>query len=381
MPKTRLRSLDVFRGLAVAAMVLVNSPGSDEVYAPLRHAVWNGWTPTDLIFPFFLVIMGVSAAFSGAARDARGDPPAASAKRAAVRALVLAALGILENLFLYWGTSGVRIPGVLQRIALCYLGIEAFLFLRRPRLEPAAAAGLLLLYWGLLTMVPVPGFGAGALTPEGNLSYWLDRRIIDGYLMKTPWGDPEGLLPTLSALATSLLGLVAGRRLVERGASLARRLAEWGLAAAALGALWSVVLPLNKHLWTSSFALFTGGLGLAALGGCLAAVEGRTSAWARPFEALGRRALLAYVAAGFFYGIQEFVDVRLPGGAPGNVKLWLTTTLFSGWLSPKAASLAYASSYLCAISLAALLVAQRLDGGEQRRLARGPEPEGDPRAG
>lgn len=381
MPKTRLRSLDVFRGLTVAGMVLVNSPGSDEVYAPFRHAVWNGWTPTDLIFPFFLVIMGVSAAFSGAARDARGDPPGACVKRALWRALLLVGLGILENLFLYWGTSGVRLPGVLQRIALCYLGVEVFLFLRRPKAEPAAAAALLALYWLLLTRVPVPGHGAGVLTPEGNLSYWLDRRLFDGYLMKTPWGDPEGLLPTLSALATSLLGLIAGRRLVKDGAALARPLAECGLGAAALGAVWSAVLPLNKHLWTSSYALFTGGAALAALGACLLAVEGKAARWAGPFEALGRRALLAYVAAGFFYGIQEYVGVRLPGGAPGNVKLWLTTVVFGAWLPPKAASLAYAAAYAAAIAAAALLVAKRLDGREQRSLPCGPEAERDARAG
>lgn len=365
MTRTRLRSLDVFRGLTVAAMVLVNCPGSDEVFAPLRHAVWHGWTPTDLIFPFFLVIMGASAAFSGASRDARGDPPAKAVKRALVRAAVLLALGVLENVFLYWGTSGVRLPGVLQRIALCYMGVEVFLFLRRPKAEPAAAAGLLLLYWLLLTKVPVPGHGAGVLTPEGNLSYWLDRRIIDGYLMKSPWGDPEGLLATLGALGTSLLGLIAGRRLVAEGAAAARPLAFRGLALAALGALWSLFLPLNKHLWTSSYALFTAGLAFAALAACLIAVEGRSAAWAAPFEALGRRALLAYIASGFFYGISEFVDVTLPNGTPGNVKLWLNAVLFEGWLPARGASLAFAVVYTAAITTAALLVAKRFDRRQQ----------------
>ena len=133
---SRLRSLDVFRGLTVAAMVLVNSPGSDDVFAPLRHAVWNGCTPTDLIFPAFLVIMGASAAFAAAAREGRGDPPAKSARRALLRAGMLIGLGLLENEFIYRGTVGVRFPGVLQRIALCYLGVEAFLFLGRPKAEP-----------------------------------------------------------------------------------------------------------------------------------------------------------------------------------------------------------------------------------------------------
>jgi predicted acyltransferase len=121
---------------------------------------------------------------------------------------------------------------------------------------------------------------------------------------------------------------------------------------------------LNKHLWTSSFALFTGGIALACLGVCLRAVEGRRAAWARPFEALGRRALLAYIAAGLLYGIQEYVSMPLPGG-PGDLKLWLTGRLFEPWMTAKAASLAYAASYTAAIAAAALLVAQRLDRRQQ----------------
>lgn len=379
MPRIRLRSLDVFRGLTVAAMVLVNCPGSDDVYAPLRHAPWHGWTPMDLVFPFFLFIMGVSAAYSGAAREARGDAPGTAVRHALFRAAVLFGLGLLENVFIDRPPAGMRFPGVLQRIALCYMGVEAFLFLRRPKLEAPAAGALLLLYWLLLTQVPVPGRGAGDLTPEGNLAYWLDRRLF-GQHLKEIWGDSEGLLSTLGALATSLLGLAAGRRLVAEGAALAARLAAWGLGVAALGAAWSAVLPLNKHLWTSSYALFTAGLAMAALAACLYAVEGRAAAWAGPFEALGRRALLWYVASGFFYGIQEFVDVRMPGGV-ANVKLWLTATLFEPWLPPQAASLAYGLVYTALIAAGALLVAKRLDRRQERSLAGGPEPEHDARAG
>lgn len=357
----RLRSLDVYRGLTVAGMVLVNSSGSDEVYAPLRHSVWNGWTPTDLIFPSFLVIMGVSAAFSAAAREARGATSVEAAPRVLLRAAVLIGLGLLENAFIYHGTGGVRFPGVLQRIALCYLGVEVFLFLRWPKTEPVAAAGLLLVYWILLMKVPVPGHGAGVLTPEGNLSYWLDRHLFPGHLMNSPWGDPEGLLATLSALATSMLGLIAGRQLVTKGAPLARRLGEWGLGLAALGALWSTILPLNKHLWTSSFALFTGGLALAGLAGCLLLIEGRPADWAKPFEALGRHALSVYLLAGFLYGVQEYVSVTLPGGAAGNIKLWLTARLFEPWMTAKAASLSYAAVYTVAITTVVSFAAKRFE--------------------
>ncbi len=360
MPNTRLRSLDVFRGLTVAAMVLVNSPGSDAVFGPFQHASWNGCTPTDLIFPAFLVIMGVSAAFSSDARQRRGTDSREAAKRAILRAGLLLGLGLLENSFVYRESGGIRFPGVLQRIALCYLGVEGFLFLRKPAAEPAAAAAMLLAYWFVLARVPVPGHGAGVLTPEGNIAYWLDRRVFAGHLLEDGLGDPEGLLSTLPALATSLLGLIAGRRLLAKGPGAARELAPGGLALAALGALWSLALPLNKHLWTSSFALFTGGLSLAGLAACLFAVEGRPASWAPPFEALGRRALLVYLIAGFVYGIQESVHLGAPEG-DDNLKLWLTARLFETWMSAKAASLAYAAAFTAATAAAASLVAQRLD--------------------
>lgn len=335
-PPRRLRSLDVFRGLTVAAMILVNSPGGDSVFAPLRHADWHGCTPTDLIFPAFLVIMGVSAVFSDAARRERGEAPAETARRLAARVAVLLALGLLVNLFLYHGREGVRLTGVLQRIALCWLAVESFLLLDRPAVEPVAAVALLLGYQLLL---------GGDLTRDGNFAYRLDARIFDGHLLSDPWGDPEGLTSTLGAAATALLGLMAGRRLVRDGPAAAEGLFVAGLALAALGAVWSARLPLNKHLWTSSYAVFAGGLSLAGLGLCLRLVEERPARWARPFEGLGRRALAAYVLAGLAYGIQEFVRVPLPGGAPGNLKLMLTASLFGSWLPPKAASLAYALAF------------------------------------
>lgn len=336
----RLRSLDVFRGLTVAAMVLVNSPGTNSVYAPFRHADWHGMTPTDLIFPAFLVIMGVSAAFSH--RDAR-----AALKRAAW----LFAFGLLVNCFVFDGESGLRWPGVLQRIALVYLGVEGFLFLDRPAAAPAAAALLLLGYWALLAWVPVPGFGPGVLTPEANLPYWLDHRLFRGHLLADKWGDPEGLLSTLGALATALLGLAAGRRVARDGASAARPIALWGLGLAAAGAAWSLVLPLNKHLWTSSYALCAGGLSLAGLAACLGLVEGRPWRWTLPFEALGRRALAVYVLSGLAYSLLEFAKLKVP----------ITTTVFGTWLPAAGASLAFAAAFTALTGAAALLVAQRLD--------------------
>ncbi|MDE2141499.1 MAG: DUF1624 domain-containing protein [Elusimicrobia bacterium] len=359
MPTTgRLRALDVFRGLTVAGMILVNSSGSDEVFRQMDHAPWNGMTAADLVFPSFLVIVGVSAALSYAARRARGQTPAELARHSASRAAALFALGLLVNFVIFREASGIRWPGVLQRIALCSLGASGFLLLDAPAVEPFAAAVLLVGYWLLLTKVPVPGHGAGVLTPAGNLASWLDRRLI-GRHMLTPMEDQEGLLSTLPALATTLLGLIAGRRLAAEGGT-PREAARLGAAAAlltVLGAAWGTIFPFNKHLWTSSYALLAGGLTLFGLALCLYTLGEKPPRWSAPFESLGRHALATYILAGFVYGVLEFVSVRLPGGAPGNAKLWLNARLFGWWLPPRVASLSFAAVF-AALSAAA---ARRFD--------------------
>jgi predicted acyltransferase len=338
-----LRALDVFRGLTVAGMILVNCSGSDDVFPLMEHAPWHGLTLADFVFPSFLVIVGVSAAFSHAARRERGQTAADIARSTAWRATGLFLLGLLVNFVLYSGTRGTRWPGVLQRIALCSLGATSFLLIDLPALEPFVAGAILIGYWLLLTRVPVPGHGAGILTPEGNLASWLDRRLMGGHLM-SPLEDQEGLLSTFPALATTMLGLIAGRRLVKGGTAPRRalRLGAEGLALAAVGWAWSFDFPLNKHLWTSSYALVTGGLCLAAFSGCLLLWAERPARWTGPLESLGRHALAAYVASGFVYGVMEFIHMRLPDGTPGSLKLWLNAHLFLSWLPPRPASLAFA---------------------------------------
>ncbi|MFI5349766.1 MAG: acyltransferase family protein [Elusimicrobiota bacterium] len=349
----RLRALDLFRGLTVVGMILVNCSGSDEVYRMMDHAPWQGLTFADFVFPSFLLIVGVSAAFSQAARRGRGHRPVDIARHAASRAAGLFLLGVLVNVVLYHGTSGVRWPGVLQRIALCSFGATVFLLLDRPALEPAVAAAILAGYWLLLTRVPVPGHGAGVLTPEGNLASWLDRTLIGGHML-TPLEDQEGILSTLPAFATTLLGLIAGRSLVkERGTRAALRLAAAGSALAAAGWAWSLSFPLNKHIWTSSFALLTGGSCLLGLACCMFAFGERPGRWAAPLESLGRHALGAYVGAGFVYGVLEFIPAKLPDGSPGSLKLWLNAHLFLSWLPPRAASLAFAVSFAAVAAAAA----------------------------
>ena len=354
----RLRALDLFRGLTVVGMILVNCSGSDDVYRMMDHAPWHGLTLADFVFPSFLVIVGVSAAFSHAARRARGQQAADIARHAAWRAAGLFGLGLLVNFVVFREAGGIRWPGVLQRIALCSLGATAFLLLDRPALEPAVAAALLAGYWLLLTRVPVPGHGAGVLTPEGNLASWLDRRLMGGHML-TPLEDQEGILSTLPSLATTLLGLIAGRRLLKYGMGVpaARRLGAAGLALAALGWTWSLSFPLNKHLWTSSYALLTGGTCLFGLACFILLTGERPVPWEAPLESLGRHALGAYVGAGFVYGVLEFIGATLPDGSRGSLKLWLNAHLFASWLPPRAASLAFAVAFT-ALSAA---VARRVD--------------------
>ncbi len=358
----RLRGLDVFRGLTVAGMIVVNCSGSDDVYRQFEHAPWHGMTLADLVFPSFLMMVGVSAAYSHAARRERGHGARGIAGHAALRAAGLFLLGLMTDVVLYHGTRGVRWPGVLQRIAVCSLAATGFLLADLPALEIFAAAVLLIGYWLLMTRVPVPGHGPGDLSPAGNLASWLDRRLIGGHMM-TPIEDQEGLLSTLPAIATTLIGLVAGRRLVaggsDRAASLRLAAAGAVLTALGLGWAWGLGFPLNKHLWTSSFALASGGICLGGLAACLLAWGETPPRWTGPLESLGRHALAFYVGSGFVYGVMEFVTARLPDGSSGNVKLWLDLHLFASWLPAKAASLAFALCFAAAAAAAARRVDPR----------------------
>lgn len=360
MPDThRLRALDVFRGLTVALMILVNCPGGTDVYASLDHAAWNGLTVADLVFPAFLVIVGVSAVLSQAARRARGQSTAQIERHAAARALGLFAFGLLVNAFIFREPGGgIRFLGVLQRIALCSLGVSAFLVLDRPALEAPAAALILGLYWLLLTRLSAPGYPAGDLSPDGNFASWLDRTLMGGHMM-TPVQDPEGLLATLPALATSLLGLVAGRRLVRARAQprSAAALAAAGLALAAAGWAWSGSFPFNKHLWTSSYVLTAGGLALAGLAACLLAFGETPPRAVGPVESLGRHALAAYVLSGFVYDLLGFLPA---GGAHGGLRRRIVALAFGSWLSPKNAALAFAAAFVLLSAAAAVAAERRL---------------------
>ena len=332
MTRERLVSVDAFRGATVAAMILVNNPGDwGHIYWPLEHAAWNGWTPTDLIFPFFLFLVGVSLAFS--TRD--------TTKAAAIRALKIFGLGFFMAFYPRFNIFTVRIPGVLARIALCYFA--AFLIKKHFSLRAVLiiAASCCLGYWFLMTVVPVPGGIAPNLEPETNLGAWLDRLIFGKHLWVTSktW-DPEGLLSSLPALGTTLFGYLAGS-LFRSGLSafeILRRLVISGFVLTVAGVAWDGVFPINKSLWTSSYVLFTAGLASLILAAFywIADVKG-IKAPMKPLVIYGVNAIVVFVASGLLSKTMGLI--RLPLGEKSvSSQVFIHKTLFLSWLSPINAS-------------------------------------------
>ena len=359
----RLRSLDVFRGMTVAAMILVNNPGSwAYVYPPLEHAEWNGWTPTDLIFPFFLFIVGVSLVVAFTRREAAGATGRSLARKALVRGALIVLIGLLLNGFPHYQLATIRIPGVLQRIGVVY-ALTAFIFLGfGPARRRRIAVLLLVGYWALLTFVPVPGGVAGDLSQAGNLGAWLDRLLLGGHLW-TPEFDPEGILSTLPAVATCLLGTFAGERLLGEATpgERATGLLLTGAALLAAGVTWNAWFPINKSLWTSSYVLFSGGIAFQALAACYWIVDvRRRGAWARPFEVFGTNALFAFVVSGLLARLLVLWTLPGPDGTPVDAKDWLYENVLRPLAGPWNGSLLFAlGSVLLMFGLTAFLHRRR----------------------
>lgn len=316
----RLASLDALRGCTVAAMLLVNDPGDwDHVYRLLDHAMWNGCTPTDLVFPFFLLVVGVSVALAILPRLEQGADRTSLMHTALTRAVRIVGLGVLINVLAWWWMPGahLRFPGVLQRIGACYAGVALFALYTRPRTQWAAIAVLLLGYWGLLVL-------GGSLEPWTNIVSRTDTAVFGRfvYLIDPATGrghDPEGLLGTLPSLATALLGLRTGCWL--RAGKL-RALLIGAMLSLLLGALWSLWLPFNKNLWTPSFVLWTAGWAALALLGFHLLIDRRGwPAWGRRF---GVNAIAAYAGS-------ELMQILLPGLGQD----WLYQHLFAGWMTPR----------------------------------------------
>lgn len=374
--RERLLSLDVFRGLTIAGMLLVNDPGTwSAIFPPLEHAEWHGWTPTDLIFPFFLFIVGITTHLSLSARRARGDEDSAIVKQILRRGLIIYLLGFLMALFPFyqWGTiealpnasawdrivwriEHVRILGVLARIGIVYIFAGLLTLKTTVRQQILILAGLLFGYWFAMTLIPVPGENEiGALllhTKDRHLAAYLDRMILGTNHIWTGsvTFDPEGVLSTFPAIATAMLGVLAGRWIAQREKPLLERIS--GLFAAGslgmvLGLMWSWSFPINKNLWTSSYVVFTAGMACVALATIMWIVDyANVKWWTKPFVVFGVNPIVAFVGSGVMARlIYTLWHVNYQGRSV-SIQNAIYQIGYASWLPPRVASLGFALTFV-----------------------------------
>jgi predicted acyltransferase len=377
----RLTSLDVFRGLTIIGMLIVNDPGdSSATYAQLRHSAWHGWTIADLVFPYFLFVVGITTHLSLRARLARGDGEGSIQRQIFRRGALLFAIGLLLNWFPFYHYGAVppytgfgfldhvlarllelRFLGVLQRIGIAYVAAALISWRAPSRRIVLLTAVLLVGYWLAMTLLPVPGqgvIGAAVLDqPTGTLAAWVDRATLDW----SRWGlgnhiwetsrvfDPEGLLSTLPAIATTLVGVLAGRWLGSAH-SLGERLNGLFAAGALLtlgGLVWSGLFPINKNLWTSSYVLFTAGVACTTLATIAWLVDKKQwTGWTRAFVVFGTNAITAYVGAELMAVLFDSTIKFRVAGHLESLHAWVYEQALATWLPPAVASLGYSVAFV-----------------------------------
>jgi predicted acyltransferase len=381
-PRERLLSLDVFRGITIAGMLLVNDPGSwSAIYPPLEHAEWNGWTPTDLIFPFFLFIAGVTTHLSLTSRRARGDDEAAIRHQIIRRGLLIFLFGFLVNGFPFftWGqVPGVpdptflqrvvhrwyewRFMGVLQRIGLAYLCAALLANGRSLKAQVAIIAALLYGYWFAMTLLPIPGTGGtiGQLTlhdPSRTMAAWWDRALLDWsrfglgnhtWVNSLTW-DPEGIFSTVPAIATCMTGILAGRWISMKRPLTERLNGMFAVGALAMmaGLMWNWSFPINKSIWTSSYVLFCAGMASVALATVMWIVDvQQIRGWVKPFVVYGLNPMVAFVGSGVLARCIYSIFTVQYGGRSVALQTAMYEAAFASWLSPVNASLAFAITFV-----------------------------------
>ncbi len=379
--RERLLALDVFRGLTIAGMLLVNDPGNwGHIYPPLEHAAWHGWTPTDLIFPFFLFIVGVTTHLSIAARRARGDDDRTIRRQILRRGALIFLFGLLLNWFPFfqWGAipgnadpsfldrvlvrlENLRIMGVLQRIALAYTA-AAFLTLRTTLKQQVGILAVILFgYWFAMTLLPVPDTGVlGSFaidTRDGHLAAWLDRVVFDWrarglgnhlWVGGVTW-DPEGLLSTIPAIGTAMLGVMAGRWIAQPRPLFERLNGMFAVGALGMmvGLMWNWSFPINKGIWTSSYVLFTAGMASVTLATIMWIVDVHGwRRWTKFFVIYGLNPIVAFVGSGILARMLYSILKVDHGGQRVSVVEAIYRTLVSWGLEPVNASLAFALSFV-----------------------------------
>ena len=348
----RLLCLDVYRGLMVAGMILVDNPGSDEkAYWPIMHAKWNGWTPADFIFPSFLFLVGTSMVYSFNARLERGETRKQILLHAFKRCLILIAIGLLVNASPIIGLDlhTWRFEGVTQRIGICYFFTAILELFAGRRGCLIALATCLVGYWALLRFVPVPGAGVPGrdipfMDQVQNLPAWLDRKLFMGHLYDGN-RDPEGIIHTIPAIGTTLIGVLTGHWLRTKKSpnKLIGAMVLFGILGMLGGELWNRWFPINKNLWTSSFVLFSGGFALLFLSLLYWVTEVKRwrGAWTMPILVFGMNAIAGFVADSLIYGPGYTFTARGPSGALVNWHEAAQAYLEGAGLSAANASLIY----------------------------------------
>ena len=330
-------------------MILVNNPGSwDQVYDQLDHSVWNGWTFTDLVFPSFLWMVGVSMTLSFAKRLTQNHSRGKLLLHAGRRSVLIIVVSLLLNQFPLFTFDDVRFPGVLQRIAICYFIAAVIWLYGGTRGVIVSIAVLLIGYWMLMTLYPVPGFGPGVLTKEGNFARYIDSLVLKGHMWRqTQTWDPEGIVSTLPAIATTLFGILTGTFL--RSPRPQSEKTSWLFVSSCLllltGTVMNIWMPINKNLWTSTFSVFMAGIstGMFTLFYWFIDVQGHKR-WAKPFVIYGMNALAAYVMSGMIARLTEVIKI-------GNIPLqtWVYRNVLLPIATPKRASVLYAIANVAAV--------------------------------
>lgn len=335
----RLTSLDAMRGFTIAAMILVNFPGSDEiVFAPLRHSAWNGLTPTDLIAPFFLFMVGISIVLAYTKRLEQGNTKDLY-KKIVIRSIKIFAVGIFLNLLPYFNFADLRYTGTLPRIAIVFLFCAVIFLNTSFKQQLWIALVILVSYWLVMTLVPTPGIGQVMLEPGANLAAWIDSKYLPGRMWQGTW-DPEGILSTFPSIVSGITGMLAGHLLISKRSSEDKviYLMIVGLITTMMGYLWALTFPVNENLWTSSFVLVTSGMASMILGAAYYVIDirGYTQGTA-PGVIFGANAIAAYVMA----DVLALIFYQLLFGAD-TINSYGVSMFVALGLSPKLASMLFA---------------------------------------
>jgi predicted acyltransferase len=339
----RLVALDAFRGATIALMIVVNTPGGPHSYGPLNHSAWNGWTITDTVFPAFLWIVGVSITLALGKRLEAGVPRSRLLGPIFRRTAILFALGLLLYAFPDFDLSTARILGVLQRIAICYCIASLIYLYTGIRGQIVWMVALLASYWMLMRLVAVPGYGAGRLDVDGNFAHYIDGLVLGKHNYEGRGWDPEGIVSTLPAIASTLFGIMAGH--ILRMKRLLSERTTWlfltGNVLIGLGMICDQWLPINKKLWTDSFAIFMAGLDCVLLAGFLWIIDFLGyQRFTKPFVIMGMNAITLYLASEFGAEILDMIHV--------HERVY---SFFASFASPMNASLLYSVAFTLFIYL------------------------------